>query len=233
MSHGGARAYRFVEPDGTVTKLFVIQGLDLVIEQVRTVSKKRESISTYSNPGTMPYASILKFLVLNRTPLPSSGTRPEARYRNHRPFESDAHFAAMRSVMSPFPLTFAGRLEETVTAQFALEGKEPVLEFSHPHGRVRMSLELAQKIAEYIPKVYEGRPMEFRFIQAFLRRAIRSGKFEPHEKSVPVQRKGNPIRLPPAKAKPAKKLRVRKSSTQHTFGFAKPKKKPGLKRRNH
>lgn len=223
MSHGGGKGFQLVEPDGTVTKLFMVQGVDLIIEQARPGAQKKESIGTYSNPGNMPYASILKFLILNRKPLPPAGGKPHTRSRDHRPYAEDARFAVMQSTRNPFPLRFAGRGDEINTATFAVEGNEPLLEFSHPHGKVRMSIELAQKIAEYIPKMYEGRATEFRFIQAQLRKAVRSGTFEPYEKSVPQKRK--------AVSKPIVRRPAPKRGTQHTFEFGKPTKKPKLRRR--
>ena len=156
--HGG-RGFRLVEPDGTVTTLTVWQERDLAIQQKKP-GQEPTGFSTYSDPGTVPYASILRFLALNKVKLPPEPVpaKKQERFANAK-WGSD--FATPNDFFAhlPFPLRFRGVTPDLrVIAHWVNHGKFPLLEFNyenHPTA-VRLSLPLAQKLAVLIPKIYAG-----------------------------------------------------------------------------
>lgn len=183
-SYGGM-GFDLVESDGTITKLIPHRRGDMTIEQLHP-GEKPVVLSTYSNPGTTPYAIFLKFLYMNKVPFPK--TLPDKQIRKkfggrELPHDSSAEYAGMIAVLQPFPIPFPARLDETVRAHFVQEGKSSFLEFEIGNEKMKMSLELVQKLATYLPKVYEGQPMSFRFIQRTILETLRLRKFEPVKKS--------------------------------------------------
>lgn len=188
--HGGG-GFSFRESDGTMTKLYMIQGLDMVMEQ-RRPGQKPVYVSTYSDPGSQPYAVLLKFLHLNNIRFPTPPReRSEKEFGGSLPFENSARFAGMDAVLNPFPMRVAGRLHETIRARF-VQDRKPFLEFETQEGKMRVSLALAQGLAQHIPEMYKGFPVSFRTIQTEIHRLIRKEGFEPYKKSVIEQRKPMP-----------------------------------------
>ncbi len=163
----------------------------MVIEQ-RRPGQKPVYVSTYSDPGSQPYALLLKFLYMNKIPFPTPPReRSEREHGGMLPFEHSASFAAVEAVLSPFPMGIPGRLEETVQVR-VVKDKVPFLEFETKEGKMRVPLALAQGLARHIPEMYKGLPTSFRRIQTEIFRLIRKEGFEPYKKSVIEQRKPVP-----------------------------------------
>lgn len=205
----GGTGFHLIESDGTITKLIPHRRGDLTIEQVRP-GRKPIVLSTYSNPGTTPYAIMLKFLYMNKVPFPK--TLPDRKIRKKfgkgdLPHDSSAEFAGMIAVLQPFPIRFPARLEEKIDAHFVQEGKQPILEFEIGKERMTMSLELVHQLADLLPKMYEGQPMSFRYIQRVIIETLRSKKFEPYKKSQIEER---PFTARELRPKPPVERRARK-----------------------
>lgn len=155
----GDRGFRLVEPDGTVTTITVWQERDLAIQQ-RKPGHEPTGFSTYSDPGTAPYANILRFLALNKVKLPPEPTASNKRdmFANAK-WGSDTSGSSILFAHVPFPSQFMGATPGYhVEAHWVNHGKFPLLEFNyknHPTA-VRLSIPLAQKLAALIPKLYAG-----------------------------------------------------------------------------
>lgn len=160
-----------------ITKAYIVQGLDLVIEQK---SGKSESayLAHYSNPGTNFFVGLMKFLYVNQVPLPEVKA-PDVSYNEE--FDHDAMLAARSMAFEKFPVSYvyyySTKGEEPPTATL-----EPVYEESKP-SELRVSLssggvitippETARKLIEFIPQMY---PHNSSFHTAYVEFLAEAGK---------------------------------------------------------
>lgn len=197
----GGHGFILREPDGTITRVHMVQGLDLVIEQQR-LGQKPVTMSTYSDPGSFPYALMLKFLYMSKRPFPKPVLDKEARkgFGYRVPFDSAGQYSAMEAVLAPFPIQFIGGAPGlSVQAHLVEENGEHLLEFNVNGKHLTFSLAMAERLVEYIPHVYEGKPTAFRLIQGVMLRTIRKEGFEPWKKTVVEKRIMNPKSKPKGK----------------------------------
>gem|GEM_PF-4338580 len=149
------------------TKIYVIQGLDLVVEQTRKGKEKSPAIlSHYSNPGLYTYASLLKFLQMHgqSIPMPSNPA-----HRVSRELESSAQAAGVMMARMSFPVVYRFGLDpkaEVKVQPMYQSGHPPELDFVSPYGTVRLGPQTIRFLATQIPKLY-ARPVFAGLYRAF------------------------------------------------------------------
>ncbi len=143
------------------TKLYKVQGLDFTVEQTQKGGRPAY-LSHYSNPGTMFFLGLVKFLHDTRSEVP---VIEKPREEGHDEFKEDARFFAMDAAASNFPLRYQyyydlGGQGRAPTAELRIRkagSGEPELEIINSDGRTLIiSVEAAQEILRLMPRMYPG-----------------------------------------------------------------------------
>ncbi len=180
------RGIFFREPDGTITQILPHFRGDFQIMQSHP-SGKKSNLTTYSDSGTLPFVLMVKFLLLTRAKLPRI---PKSAHETSD-FSVDRFKRAARSATtSVFPERFGTHLKigggvEIATARFVKYGREPRLLFETNYTpTMSISIPLAQKLVEIMPKIAGEGTGPFRLAVSILEDAVRNKTFEPTKKSV-------------------------------------------------
>lgn len=134
-----------------VTKVYQVQGLDLVIEQTDR-NKETVYLSHYSNPGTAFFTGLLKFLYVNRLPIPKIQEPNSV----HDEFRTSARWIGIEFACARFPLTYKYHLADYALAimQPFYEEFKPLLEIKVSDGTIVIYPRMAQKLITNIPLIY-------------------------------------------------------------------------------
>ncbi|VVB75899.1 Uncharacterised protein [uncultured archaeon] len=162
-----------------VTKIYKVQGLDLVIQQKKP-SGKTVYLQHYSNPGTMTFIGIMKFLFVNKIPIPAV---PKVDKNEYDAFKGGAHMMAEEFAKKKFPISypyFHGMADGTPTATLTpkYENGKPYLEVNVGKGQnIIITPTIARELVKNIPRLYPDKPT-FRIAQEI---------FSKHAKKHPEQ----------------------------------------------
>lgn len=136
------------DPNGKI-KVGVMQGLDLLVEQVR--DGKSVFLTQYSNPGTYFFGTLLKTLHMHGEKLPEIPVG-----RNHDEFQVSAKSLAADIAASRFPIEYTpgayGRGHVSMSPVYI--DKVPHLSCKTDSGEILINLSTARKLVEKIPKIY-------------------------------------------------------------------------------
>lgn len=197
----------FMGPEFTIQdgknkiRVCITQGLDLTI--IQKGPKKWVSLSHYSNPGTIFYASLLKFIWINRASIPP---KPLRRNRNYDEHAQGGKITGVNVGEISFPFSYQpGRSDETgrVTVKPVFEGGEPQLLFCQENGQISIGIRTAQKMVATIPRMY---PMTNAFRHTY------THFFEEAAKHPEQRYNGKQMRLPlnfPIRSKKAKLFKTK------------------------
>lgn len=135
------------------TKVYIIQGLDLSLEQTGPDGEK-VYLSHYSNPGITTFSLFLKFLHVSQVRVPE--IRPP-QDRRKDDFVDGARSATLRLAMLRFPIKYEHGLPNAPAAIASVNyqtGGDPNLEIRTWSGTMVFSLGAARKMVEKIPQLY-------------------------------------------------------------------------------
>ncbi|MDO8624525.1 MAG: hypothetical protein Q7R47_00425 [Candidatus Diapherotrites archaeon] len=135
----------------TVTRIYKIQGLDLVVEQ-QTKGEEPVFLAHYSNPGIPFYALLTKFLSMH-VGAPVHFVSPKARRQDE--FDHQAKLQGIGVASSQFPYQYKYGVDaEPVRVHHTHRKGEPELEFRTEQGTITLSKELVHALADKIPDMY-------------------------------------------------------------------------------
>jgi hypothetical protein len=142
-----------VRGEGVATRIHMVQGLDLTLEQ-RRPDGEVAYLSHYSDPGTSTFLVLLKFLHISQSPIPKI-TKPEKDPVDV--FDDSAAFFGRVIAMDAFPIRYGVQPEGIAPAVARINyhtGGDPVLEIESYRGTLTFSLDTARRSIIAIQKLY-------------------------------------------------------------------------------
>lgn len=164
----------FTESNGTKTFIGPNHEGDFWLVQTRR-KEKPIHFHVFDDSGSMPFAIFLKFLLLNKARV------PKITYESSPgvPTNDPAVRGVLRIAEQSFPTQFSAELHlPPIKVRVKTDGETKFLEFAQGRGEVfHFSLELAQKLVQYIPYVSTRGVIPFRRATRAMIKSIRSKKF--------------------------------------------------------
>lgn len=167
----------FREKNGRITKLWIAQGIDLVVEQ--KFKGKKAFMSHYSDPGTAFYSRLLWFLYAHHLPIPKiptySHTPPneildageyEARMTEH--FSNGINYRPGTD----------GKLVAKANPKYEY-GKLPELDIEYNEKKFTFSTQLIQAMVKEIPKLNYHTGNLFSHMNSIVLKLSKEGKIRP------------------------------------------------------